>query len=324
MNENIKKLGTTDLDVSVIGHGLWGMGSWSGSDDHTSLDVLKVSAAMGCNFFDSAWAYGNGRSDRLLGELLRSGHWKGVVASKVPPKNLKFPASPLDDYADVFPRSHVIELVEKILRATGLRTLPLLQLHVWDDHWVDAIEFHDTVRELKNRELIKHVGISLNRWEPWNGIRAVEAKLVDTVQVIYNVFDQAPEDELFPACRRNGVGVIARVPLDEGSLGGRLTRETRFPAADWRSRYFGPENLPETITRVERLRAILPAGMTLPELALRFVLSNPDVSTTIVGMRTIDHVRENMESRQRGPLAPELVAALRSHRWDRRVTPWAN
>jgi aryl-alcohol dehydrogenase-like predicted oxidoreductase len=324
MSAGTRKLGNTGTDVSEIGHGLWGMGSWSGSDDRSSLEALQASAAAGCTFFDSAWAYGNGRSDQLLGAFLRS--WDGslVVTSKVPPANGKFPSSPTDAYEVVFPRKHVIAVTEKILNATGLDTLPLLQLHVWDDHWVDAPAFGETVAELKERKLIKYMGISLNRWEPWNGVRAVKAGLVDTVQVIYNIFDQSPEDELFPACRRHGVGVIARVPLDEGSLGGKLTLETRFPPDDWRSRYFGPENLPETVQRVDELRALLPDGMTLPEMAIRFVLSNPDVSTAIVGMRKIDHVQENARSRDRGPLPPELLATLRQHRWDRRVTPWAN
>lgn len=324
MSAGTRKLGKTGIDVSEIGHGLWGMGSWSGSDDRRSLAALRASAAAGCTFFDSAWAYGNGRSDQLLGEFLRSSDGTFVVASKVPPANGKFPASQSDAYGAVFPREHVIAMTKKILVATGMDILPLLQFHVWDDHWVDAAEFRDTVSELKERKLIQYIGISLNRWEPWNGIRAVESELVDTVQVIYNIFDQAPEDELFPACRRHGVGVIARVPLDEGSLGGALTLETRFPPEDWRSRYFGPENLPETVARVDRLRAFLVDGLTLPEMALRFVLSNPDVSTAIVGMRSIDHVRENARSRDRGPLPPELLAALRAHRWDRRVTPWAN
>lgn len=324
MSVGTRKLGRTAIDISEIGHGLWGMGSWSGSDDRCSLEALRASAGEGCTFFDSAWAYGDGRSDRLLGEFLRASDGSCVVTSKVPPADMKFPASPSDSYADVFPREHVIAVTEQIRGAIGIDTLPLLQLHIWDDGWADAPEFVDTVSELKERRLIDHLGISLNRWEPWNGVRTVESGLVDTVQVIYNIFDQAPEDELFPACRRHGAGVIARVPLDEGILGGKLTLETRFPAEDWRSRYFGPDNLPETVERVERLRTLLPEGMTLPEMALRFALSNSDVSTVIVGMRKIRHVQENMRSTERGPLSPELLARLREHRWDREVTPWAN
>jgi aryl-alcohol dehydrogenase-like predicted oxidoreductase len=324
MSVGTRKLGRTGIEVSEIGHGMWGMGSWSGSDDRTSLEAIRSSAEEGCTFYDSAWAYGNGRSDRLLGEFLRCSTGEQIVTSKVPPANRRFPASPSDAYGDVFPHDHVIEVTRQILGAIGIGSLPLLQLHVWDDGWVDSSEFVDTVAELKERKLIDHIGISLNRWEPWNGIRAVESGLVDTVQVIYNIFDQAPEDELFPACRRHGVGVIARVPLDEGSLGGELTLKARFPAEDWRSGYFGPENLPETVERVGRLRTLLPEDMTLPEMALRFVLSNADVSTVIVGMREVEHVRDNMRCSERGPLPPEFLATLRHHRWDREVAKWAN
>lgn len=319
-----RRLGNSSLVVSELGHGLWGIGSWSGSDDTRSLLALRAAAGEGCSFFDSAWAYGSGRSDRLLGEFLRATGRKSVVTSKVPPANLKFPASSRDRYVDVFPREHVVATTERIIEAIGVRPLPLLQLHVWDDAWLDAPEFASTVAELKERMLIRHFGISLNRWEPWNGVRAVESGLVDTVQVIYNIFDQAPEDQLFPACRQHGVGVIARVPLDEGGLAGNLSSTTRFPSDDWRARYFGPENLPATLERVERLRLLLPADMSLPEMALRFVLSNTDVSTVIVGMRSIEHVQQNADTCRKGALPPDLLAQLRGHRWDRTVQPWAN
>lgn len=328
-----RSLGRTGLLVSELGHGLWGMGSWLDSDDDRSIAALTRSRELGCTFYDTAWAYGDGLSDRLLGRLLsdltgdltddQTGSHAPVAASKIPPANLRFPASPTDSYRQVFPKRHVLDVAERIRDALGVDRIPLLQLHVWDDSWLGS-EFLDIAAELRRDGLIEHFGLSLNRWEPWNGIRAVESGLVDTVQVIYNIFDQAPEDELFPACRQHDVGVIARVPLDEGSLGGRLTLATEFPPGDWRARYFGPENLPPTVRRVERLRSVLPAGMTLPELALRFVISNPDVSTVIVGMRAPEHVEQNAAAVSRGPLPEDLIDALREHRWDRKVTAWAN
>jgi len=172
--------------------------------------------------------------------------------------------------------------------------------------------------------MIRSFGLSLNRWEPANGIKAIRTGLVDVVQVIYNIFDQSPEDELFPVCRELNIGVIARVPLDEGSLGGKLTAATRFPANDWRARYFGPENLTDTVVRVDRLKPVVPAGMSLPEMALRFILSNPVVSTTIVGMRKADHVRENIRAGDRGSLDSALLGKLREHRWDRVPGPWSD
>jgi len=320
-----RKLGHTGFDVSEIGHGLWGMSGWSGSEDQQSLESLQLSVDLGCNFFDTAWAYGEGHSDELVGRILRKNPGKRIyVASKIPPKNRKWPASPQYAYADVFPRDHVIEYADMIRKAIGVDRIDLLQFHVWEDKWTDEPDFRSTVEDLKNQKIVKAFGLSLNRWEPENGVKALRTGLVDSVQVIYNIFDQAPEDELFPVCRELKVGAIARVPLDEGSLSGKMTLETRFPASDWRATYFGAENLPPTIERVEQLKKILPAGMTLPEMAFRFILSNPDVSTTIPGMRKPEHVRQNISYSDAGPLPKDLIQELRKHRWDRRPKKWAD
>src|SRR5205085_1382142 len=193
----------------------------------------------------------------------------------------------------------------------------------WDDSWADEREFHDTVQQLKASKSIRAFGISLNRWEPANGLRALRTRLVDAVQVIYNIFDQSPEDELFPLCANMGIGVIARVPLDEGSLGGKLTAETTFPEGDWRRNYFNPQNLKETVERVDKLKQIVPDGVTLPEMALRFILSNPVVSTTIAGMRKAQHVRQNLGVSDAGRLNAELLKELRQHRWDRKPKKWS-
>jgi len=199
-----------------------------------------------------------------------------------------------------------------------------LQLHVWDDHWADEPEFRTAVEKLKTSGIVRSFGLSLNRWEPANGIRAIRTGLVDVVQVIYNIFDQSPEHELFPVCQELNIGVIARCPLDEGSLGGKMTLQTRFPESDWRAKYFGPENLGNTIPRVEALKPIVPAGRTLPGMALRFILSHPVVSTTIIGMRKLEHVRGNIALSDEGPLDKPLLAALKPHRWDRTVRPWSD
>jgi aryl-alcohol dehydrogenase-like predicted oxidoreductase len=281
-----RQFGRTGWNISDIGYGLWGMSGWSGSDDQQSATSLQRAADDGCTFFDSAWGYGEGKSDQFLGQLVASNPDRRLyAASKIPPKNLKWPAHPSHSYHDVFPPDHVFKYAEAIHRRLGADSIDLLQFHVWQDAWTDESDFRNTVEKLKHDGVIRAFGLSLNRWEPENGIKAIRTGLVDAVQVIYNIFDQAPEDELFPLCREMNVGVIARVPLDEGSLGGSMTAETRFPADDWRARYFGPENLEATIERVERLKQILPHGMTLPEMAIRFVLSNSTVSTTIVGMR---------------------------------------
>jgi aryl-alcohol dehydrogenase-like predicted oxidoreductase len=319
------KLGRTGFDVSEIGHGLWGMSGWSGSDDRQSLDALQSAVDLGCNFFDTAWAYGEGKSDALLGEILAKNRGTRLyAASKVPPLNGKWPALPRYKYSDVFPAEHVFQYARLIREKLGTDSIDLLQFHVWDDSWSDEREFRDTVERLKKDGVIRAFGLSLNRWEPDNGIRALRTGLVDAVQVIYNIFDQAPEDKLFPVCRELNIGVIARVPLDEGSLSGHLTVDTKFPAGDWRAGYFGPENLAKTVARVEKLKGILPRTMTLAEMALRFVISNPDVSTTIVGMRKPENVRNNAAASDAGPLGPILLQALKTHRWDRVPQRWSD
>jgi aryl-alcohol dehydrogenase-like predicted oxidoreductase len=320
-----RKLGRTGFQISDIAYGLWGMSGWSGSDDHQSLASLQLSADSGCNFFDTAWAYGEGKSDGLLGETMERNPKKRLyAASKIPPANDKWPALPEYNYHDVFPEDHVLKYADLIRKHLRVDSIDLLQFHVWDDSWTDEPEFHSTVEKLKNGGWIRYFGLSLNRWEPENGIKALHTGLVDAVQVIYNIFDQAPEDELFPVCQELNIGVIARVPLDEGSLGGKLTLETRFPKSDWRSGYFGPENLENTVERVERLKKILPVSMTLAEMSLRFILSHPAVSTTIVGMRTAEHVQENVAASHAGPLDAGLLRELKKHRWDRKPQPWSD
>jgi aryl-alcohol dehydrogenase-like predicted oxidoreductase len=320
-----RKLGRTGFDVSEMAHGLWGMGSWPDSKDEESSNALRLAIDLGCNFFDTAWAYGEGRSDGLLGETLRHNPGKRLyAASKVPPLNRKWPASSKDAYTDVFPAEHVFRHAEMIRKKLQMDTIDLLQLHVWDDSWTAQPQFQETVTKLKRDGMVRAFGLSLNRWEPANGIRALRTGLVDTVQVIYNIFDQEPEDELFPLCRELNIGVIARVPLDEGGLGGKLTATTQFAKGDWRAGYFNPENLRATLERVELLKAILPASMTLPEMALRFILSNPVVSAVIVGMRKQNHVRENLAVSGAGSLDDKLLAKLKKHRWDRKPATWSN
>jgi len=320
-----RKLGRTGIEASDLSYGLWGMSGWSGSDDAGSLRSLQTSIDLGCNFFDTAWAYGNGKSDGLLGETLARNKSKRLFsASKIPPMNDRWPAKPEYAYQDVFPHDHVLKYAKKIRESLGVDSIDVLQFHVWDDSWTNEPEFRETVEELKSSKLIRWFGLSLNRWEPANGIAAIRTGLVDAVQVIYNIFDQAPEDELLPVCRELNIGVIARVPLDEGSLGGKMTLETRFPADDWRASYFGPENLKPTIERVEALKKIVPPGMTLPEMSLRFILSNPDVSTTIIGMRNLNHVKENFAASDAGALDKSLLTELKKHRWDRVPEPWAD
>jgi len=313
-----RRFGRLNWQVAEVGYGMWGMGGWSGSDDEESGRSLDRAIELGCTFFDTAFAYGLGRSEKLLGgALTRHRDRRLYVATKVPPKNLKWPGRAETPVAEVFPADHIIEMTEKSLANLGTSRLDLQQLHVWSDAWAEDEGWQHAARELKRRKLIEGFGISVNRWEPANVIKALRTGLVDSVQVVYNVFDQNPEDELFPVCRELDVAVIARVPLDEGSLTGTLSRNSTWPEGDWRNIYFTPANLAETLNRVERLKMLVPSGMDLPEMALRFILANRDVSTVIPGMRKARHVERNLAASDGAPLPPRLLDALRAHRWDR-------
>jgi aryl-alcohol dehydrogenase-like predicted oxidoreductase len=305
--------------ISEIGYGMWGMGGWSGADDAESSRALDRAVELGCNMFDTAWAYGDGHSERLLGALLRRHRGTGlVVASKVPPKNRQWPGSASTPAQDVFPYEHVITCTEATLSNLGVDTIDLQQLHVWDDSWTLADGWREAIDDLKRAGKIRAFGISVNRWEPQNVLRVLETGAVDAVQIVYNIFDQAPEDVLFPACTRLGVAVIARVPFDEGSLTGTLRPDSRWPDGDWRNLYFTPDRLRRTLARVARLKAQADAhGITLADLALRFVLSHPAVTTCIPGMRSVGHVDANLAASDMPTLDAALLKALRAHRWDR-------
>lgn len=330
---NYRKFGKTGWQLSEIGYGMWGMGSWSDSDDEQSLHSLQVAVDNGCNFFDTAYAYGNGRSESFLGQIVHANREKQLyTATKIPPKNLKWPAQPEFTVADCFPPEHIEEYVHRSLEASGLESFDLFQLHVWDDHWLEDKRWIRKLEELRSQRLLRAIGISINRWEPWNGVRAVRSGFIDSVQVIYNIFDQNPEDELFPACEEMNVAVIARVPFDEGTLTGNLTKESTWPEGDWRNTYFVPENLIPSVERAEALKELLrewngsrlgEPEITMPELALRFILSNRTVSTIIPGMRKPEHVRSNIAASDAGPLPDDLLQELKKHRWVRKPTPWS-
>ena len=319
-----RTFGRTGWQVSELGYGMWGMAGWSGSEDAESRASLQLAVDSGVNFFDTAWAYGDGRSERLLGETVRANPAKRLyTATKVPPKNRQWPSRRGDPLDDVFPAKYIREYAHKSLENLGLERVDLFQFHVWEDAWAADERWQRAIEDLKRERLIEAVGISVNRWEPWNGVQTLRTGVIDAVQVIYNIFDQAPEDELFPLCRELDIGVIARVPFDEGSLTGTLTKASRWPEGDWRNLYFTKENLDETVDRVEELKTILPQRMTLPELALRFIFANDDVDVVIPGMRRAENVRANVRAAEAGPLPEKLVQVLREHRWDRTPAAWS-
>ena len=313
-----RTFGRTGWQVSEIGYGLWGMGGWTGSDDQESLRALDRALALGCTFFDTAWAYGQGKSEALLGRALRARRGApAYVATKIPPKNMRWPGRAEYSVADTYPPDHIRAYTEQSLTNLGVQTIDLQQLHVWSDAWVEDDGWRRAAEDLKRRGLVEVFGISVNRWEPTNVLKAIATGLVDSVQVVYNVFDQNPEDALFPACEKAGTAVIARVPFDEGSLTGTLRLDSTWPKGDWRNLYFTPERLRETLARVDAIKPLVPAGSSLPDLALRFILHHPAVSTTIPGMRRAAHVERNLAAGDAPPLPKELLQSLRAHRWER-------
>jgi aryl-alcohol dehydrogenase-like predicted oxidoreductase len=319
-----RKFGRTGWNVSEIGYGMWGMAGWTGSNDEESLRSLQLAVDTGCNFFDTAWGYGNGKSEDLLGKLVKANKNKKLyTATKIPPKNFRWPAKQEFTLDDCFPPDHIQEYVEKSLDNAGLNSFDLMQFHTWEDSWLNDERGINKMLELKKQGLFHAIGISLNRWEPWNGIRAVRSGMIDAVQVIYNIFDQNPKDELFPTCREMNVAVIARVPFDEGSLTGTLTKNSKWPFGDWRNTYFVPENLIPSVEHADALKPLVPKGMTMSEMALRFILGEPTISTIIPGMRKPDHVRTNLGASDAGLLDPSLMKELEKHRWDRKPTKWS-
>ncbi len=321
---NYRRFGRTGWQVSDVGYGMWGMGGWTGSDDEESLQSLQRAVELGCNFFDTAWAYGEGRSEALLGQLVRANSERKLyTATKVPPKNSAWPSRREFTLDETFPPDYIEQRVHESLEHSGLASFDLVQFHVWEDSWIEDDRWAKKMDELCAQGLFSAVGISINRWEPWNGVKAVRSGLIDAVQVIYNIFDQNPEDELFPACREHDVAVIARVPFDEGTLTGNLTKDSKWPEGDWRNIYFNEENLIPSVERAEKLKQLAPANMSLAEMALRFILSNQDVSTIIPGMRKRSHVESNIAASDAGRLPDELVAQLRSHRWERKPKSWS-
>ena len=329
---NYRRFGRTGWKVSEVGYGMWGLAGWTGSDDTETLTSLRRSIELGCNFFDTAWAYGDGRSEQILAKVLKEfrvnagvgGPDKHLyVATKIPPKNRRWPSTRTFTVDDCYPPEYIAEYIDKSLANLGVETIDLMQFHTWEDRWLNDDRIARAAAAAKQSGKVRAFGVSVNRWEPHNGIRAVLEGVAEAVQVIYNIFDQNPEDALFPICRMKDAGVIARVPFDEGTLTGTLTLDATWPAGDWRNTYFVAENLKSSVAHAEALRPLVPAGSTMAELAMRFILSNPDVGTIIPGMRKTRHVESNMGASAAGPLAGELLRKLKDHRWDRNPTSWS-
>lgn len=315
-----RKLGSTEAEISEIGYGAWGIGGsqWQGGKDDESRRALQRAFELGVNLVDTALAYGDGHSEELVGQAVKSTFHRVFVATKVPPKNRIWPASRSVPISEVFPYDYVIESTNQSLRNLGIEQLYLQQLHVWTDAWVDTEEWWRAAEDLKRSGKVRYFGISLSEHDPDSGLEAVKTGMIDAVQVIYNIFDQTPGKNLFPLCRQRKVGVLARVPLDEGGLTGAIREDTVFEPGEFRESYFRGDRKRQVVERVEALKKDLPGEQgTLPELALRFCLSNPAVTTVIPGMRRVTTVESSCRASDAGPLDERTLAILKRHAWER-------
>jgi len=316
---NYRKLGRTNFAVSEIGYGAWGIGGtqWLGGTDDESLLALRRAIELGVNFIDTALAYGDGHSEKLVGRIVRETKAGIFVATKVPPKNRIWPAQRGVGIQNVFPYDYIVSSAEQSLRNLGLDAIDLLQLHVWNPEWVDREEWRRAFEDLKRSGKVRFAGVSLSDHDPDSGLSVIRTGLIDSVQVIYNIFDQSPEKQLLPLCQADDIGVLARVPLDEGGLSGHLDEHTRFPTGDFREWYFRGGRKKQVAEHVAALRRDLGGGVNLPETALRFCLSHPAVSTVIPGMRTRQHAESNTGVSALGALSRETLTVLKRHAWDR-------
>jgi aryl-alcohol dehydrogenase-like predicted oxidoreductase len=317
---NYRTLGKTGLKVSEIGYGAWGIGksAWIGASDDESIKALNRSIELGLNFIDTALGYGEGHSEKLVGQVVREHSEKIYVATKIPPKNYKWPAPAGVPVEETYPAEHVIACTEQSLSNLGLDTIDVQQFHVWSDEWVGKGDWMEGIRKLKEQGKIRHFGVSINDHQPANAIKLIETGLVDSVQVIYNIFEQSPEDALLGACEKHNVGVIVRVALDEGGLTGTIKPDTAFANGDFREGYFKGDRKQEVFERVNGIAEDL--GITtdqMAETALRYVLSHPAVSTVIPGMRTVRNVERNMPVGDGRGLPQDQLAKLKAHRWIR-------
>ena len=321
-----RTLGRTGLKVSEIGYGAWGIGGiqWKGGEDDQSIAALRRSVELGLNFIDTALAYGEGHSERLVGKVVREIDSQILIATKIPPKNQVWPARSGHSLDDVFPHDYAVACTEQSLKNLGLEQIDLQQFHVWNPEWVERDEWRRAIEDLKASGKVRFFGISINDHQPDSALSIIKTGLIDTVQVIYNIFDQSPQRNLFPLCQKHNIGVLARVPLDEGALSGNIREDTQFDPTEFRAAYFRGDHKKQVVEHVDPLIADLhSAGVTQPlaEVALRFCLSHPAVSTVIPGMRKIRHVESNCALSDQGPLHLPLLELLERHAWEKNFYP---
>lgn len=317
---DLKKFAKSDATVSNLGFGAWGIGGgmWRGGDDNESKKTLHKAIESGVTLFDSAFVYGNGHSEKLIGEVEKESGKELFLTSKVPPKNMQWPAKDGTELKAAFPKDYIIEMTEKSLRHFNREYIDLQQFHVWTDDWADQDDWKEAVLKLKDQGKVLHFGISINDHQPTNGIKAGETGMIDSLQVIFNLFDQSPTDELFPFCLENNIAVLARVPFDEGSLTGAINPDTVFPEKDWRNHYFRGDRKQQVWERVQKIQQDISGECdTIAEAALRYIVGFEAVTSVIPGMRKEKNLTANVKSVENGPLSESLMEKMKAHRWER-------
>lgn len=318
-----RRLGKTNLMVSAIGYGTWGFANdpdtWVGATWKDSEQALRLALDNGLNFIDTARIYGNGLAEEWLGKILNQSHQDVIVASKMYPLNHQWSGMKDTRITDAFPKSHIINLVHQSLKALNREYLDVMYFHVWEDAWAHEEEWQDTVKNLTKEGKVRYWGISTNDFEPTNCLEACETGLISVVMTIFNLFYQEPVQLLFPIAKKLDLGVVARVPLDEGGLSGKLTPNTRFPDGDFRQIYFSPERLLQLEKHISKLQLHVDGKIikSLPELALRYILSFLEISATVPGMRKAAHVQENLAVADQPLLDEQMLKELSLHAWNR-------
>ena len=330
-------LGKTGLEVSEVGMGTWQLSGkpwgWDPPDEKESLRTLYKFIELGGNFIDTAWVYGRHDepkdpkggipSEEFIGRFInKSGcRDKVVLATKIPPKNRKWPAWRGIHISEVFPDKYIEDMVDSSLKHLGVDTIDLMQFHVWQDYFAEEEGWRNVIQKITKKGKVKFWGISINDYQPSNCINTLDTGLISSVQLIFNIFHQKPVEELFPYAKKNNIGLIARVPLDEGGLTGRLNLNTKFDDP-MRSFYFSKERLKEFMPRLNKLEKFIgEESKNLPELALRWILTHQEVSTVIPGTRKVKYVVENSSVSDGTLLSKKLMEELSKHRWERNLYP---
>jgi aryl-alcohol dehydrogenase-like predicted oxidoreductase len=315
-----RKFAGTNEEITLLGFGCWGIGKsmWIGADDAESKKALRKAIDEGINFFDTALVYGAGHSETLVGEAEKESGKNIFIASKVSPKDKEWPALDNSSLKDVFPKDYIIKRTEQSLRNLKRDNIDLMQFHVWNDKWAKLDEWKEAVARLKKEGKVRFWGISINDHQPENGIEAAKSGLIDSFQVIFNIFDQKPTERLFPFCKKNNISIIARVPFDEGALTGNIGPNTDFPVGDFRNNYFRGTRKVEVKLRVDSIMNDVKNEVnSMSEAALRYVISFDAVTSVIPGMRKEKNLLANIASVKKGPLPAELLKELKTHKWNK-------